>query len=127
VLWLAADGRQVWAEVFTAGSDAGTHLVALGANGHQVLSTSPSQGNFAQSAAIGSGRRLWAIGAGESCRDPLKLWRVDAGTGRATSVLTLLSSGEPCDADAGVAVTGRNVFALVSGTPTPAVLTRLSD
>lgn len=127
VLWLAAVGTRIWAEVFTAGPHPGTHLVVLSANGREVLRTPLSQKNFAQTAAVGTGSKLWAIGAGESCSDPLQLWRINAATGNAKSVLTLLSAGEPCDADAGVAVSGRKVFTLVSGTPTPTVLFRVSE
>jgi hypothetical protein len=127
VLWLSTVGKRVWAEVFTAGTRSGSQLVVLSANAHQVLRTPLSQKNFGQTAAVGTGGKLWAIGAGPSCSDPLQLWRINAATANAQSVLTLLSSGEPCDADARVAVSGRKVFALVSGTPTPTVLFRVSD
>jgi hypothetical protein len=127
VLWLAAVGTRIWAEEVTAGPDPGTHLVVLSADGHQILGTTPSHQNFAETAAVGTGSQLWAIGAGESCSGPLQLWRINATTGEAKSVLTLLSSGEPCDANARVAVSGQRVFALVSGTPTRTVLYRVSD
>jgi hypothetical protein len=127
VLWLAAVGTRIWAEEVTAESHLDTHLVGLSDNGHQILGTTPSDQNFAETAAVGTGGQLWAIGAGESCSSPLQLWRINTATGDANSVLTLLSSGEPCDANARVAVSGRRVFALVSGTPTPTVLFRVSD
>jgi hypothetical protein len=127
VLWLATVGTRIWAEEVTAGSHPGTHLVALSANGHQILGTTPAHQDFAETAAVDTGSQLWAIGAGERCSRPLQLWRINAATGDAKSVLTLLSSGEPCDADAQVAVSGQRVFALVSGTPTPTVLFRVSD
>jgi hypothetical protein len=126
VLWLAAVGGRIWAEEVTAGPHPGTHLVAPSANGHRILGTTPSHQNFAETAAVGTGSQLWAIGAGESCRAPLRLWRIDAATGDAESILTLLSSGEPCDANARVAVSGRRVFALVSGVPASTVLYRVS-
>jgi hypothetical protein len=126
VLWLAAVGRRLWAEEVNAAQRPATHLVVLSAKGQQIPATTPDH-NFAGTAAVGTGSQLWGIGAGEACRSPLQLWRINAASSKAHPAVTLLSSGEPCDANARLAVSGPNVFALISGTPAAPILYRVAD
>jgi hypothetical protein len=131
VQWVAATRSRVWAEV-TSYRDKGTvnsfHLVSVGLASHRVIGKATAE-NLAVGQPVGAGNVLWAVGVGgPRCADPLRLWRVDAATGAAQPVLTLLSSGQPCTAETSLAVSGRTVFAVVSGDDsTAAVLYSLTN
>lgn len=104
VLWTAAAGGKVWADVVSYdehdGRIASTRLVAFDGAGGRVLESPAEQLGEVPPVALDGA--LWTIGTGtgtgtgSGCRGPERLYRIDPAGGRSAAVATLRTPVEPC-------------------------------
>ncbi|MGD0320214.1 MAG: hypothetical protein ABSC00_01205 [Acidimicrobiales bacterium] len=127
VLWLSAVGNSVWADVARYGPNGtytGSQLVELGLSGKKILQSLTEE--FGDVALVGLGDQLWSVGSGAKCDNPLRLWEINAKTGRSVAVTVLHTPVEACLADSlggpsQLTVAAGSVFALeTTGRTTPA-------
>jgi hypothetical protein len=130
VLWLSAVGNSVWADVASYHDNYGgaisTRLVAFNFSGTKILQTPTEQ--FGDVPLVGSGDELWSVGSGYTCKGRQRLWRINAVTGKSTSVTTLHTPIEACLAEtlggaSQITADGDSIFVLeTTGQTRPASL-----
>lgn len=127
VLWAAAVGDQVWADVLgfsDQGTQTATRLRAFDAAGRPLVTTDPDA--VGDSAVAVGNRQLWSVGPGATCGSSQFVWVTDTVTGRTGLDLTLRPPIGPClDEQTGqIQAVGDYVFILDSGGTTgpPGVL-----
>ena len=115
LVWVAAAGGRIWAEVATysgtAGSVTTTRLVAFDGAGHRLFQNGPEA--VGEAGLVEAGGQLWSAGLGTSCWAPLRLWRVQPGTGH-SALAAVLGHGQTCvtAGDVQMAAAGGYVFVL---------------
>lgn len=112
ILWLAALGSTVWADVAQHGGTLSTtRLTAFDPSGREVRRTLPGQ--ISGWLPAGADGRLWSLGGG-ACSGPQQVWEVNTGSGRSVVAATLRPPVDWCNVGPGseVAAIGRAGFVL---------------